>query len=76
MSRITRATAPALNFAPVRVSGDESVRASGAPRLRPVGQARATVPIVELVLLNGRVLRVAETISSDALGRLAAALDA
>ena len=80
MPGITRATAPALNFAPVRVIGNASVGASGAPpmapRLRPAGRARAAVPIVELVLSNGRVLRVAETISPDALGRLAAALDA
>ena len=77
MPGITRARAPARNFAPVRVieDGSSEVRAT-APRARSAGRACAAVPIVELVLRNGRVLRVAETIAPDALGRLAAALDA
>ena len=80
MPGITRAPAPARNFAPVRVIEDGSVRGSTAlpmaPPARSAGRARPPVPIIELVLRNGRVLRVAETIAPDALGRLAAALDA
>lgn len=80
MPGITRTPVPAPNFAPVRVIEDGSANARGgpttAPQPRSAGRARAAVPIIEVVLRNGRVLRVAETISPDVLGRLAAALDA
>ena len=42
---------------------------------RAGGGGGAGVPIVELVLRNGRVLRVAETMVPELLGRMAAALD-
>ena len=42
---------------------------------RPAGLPRGAVPIIELALHNGRVLRVAETIAPETLARLAAALD-
>ena len=64
-------------FAPVRLIGETSTTATAsrptAPR--PAGRSRAAVPIIELLLHNGRVLRVAETIAPETLGRLAAALD-
>ena len=68
---------PGTRFAPVRLIGGASrtgaVTGLAAPR--PAARSRATVPIIELALRNGRVLRVAETIAPETLGRLAAALD-
>lgn len=66
------------SFAPVRVIENASaapaaISPSRSPR--PAVRQRAPVPIVELVLRNGRVLRIAETMAPDALGRMAAALD-
>lgn len=68
--------APSGSFAQVRVIETVSAaRASTSPSSsRPV-RARAPVPIVELGLRNGRVLRVAETMVPELLGLMAAALD-
>ena len=66
------AESPGTRFAPVRLIGETSRTAAVS---RPAARSRATVPIIELALRNGRVLRVAETISPETLGRLATALD-
>ena len=72
------ADAPPASFAPVRVienasAAPSAVSSSSSPR--PAVRPRAPVPIVELVLRNGRVLRIAESMAPDLLGRMAAALD-
>ena len=78
MPGVVRAeTAPAL--VPVRIVEDAPPKM--APRPPPssrgsaerAGKSSATV---EVVLSNGRVLRVSEAIVPEVLGRLAAALDA
>jgi len=65
--------------ASVRVIKDASAAArslaSASLPQRPAVRAKSPGSVIELVLRNGRVLRVAETIAADALGRLAAALD-
>ena len=81
MSGITHADAlaPLSGFAPVRMIADASMAASaerGSRPRRPTARSPTSVPIIELVLRNGRVLRVAETIAPETLGRLAAALEA
>ncbi len=69
---------PGARFAPVRLIEETSTTAavSRPAARRPTARSRAAVPIVELALRNGRVLRVVETIAPDRLGRLAAAPDA
>lgn len=70
--------APQASFAPVRVIENAlaaPAAISPSRSARPAVRPRAPVPIVELVLRNGRVLRVAETMAPDALGRMATALD-
>ena len=64
-------------FAPVRLVPEASATApvSRPAPSRPAGRPRGAVPIIELALHNGRVLRVAETIAPETLARLAAALD-
>jgi transposase len=78
MRGVVRAEASAA-LVPVRVVEDapakqapRSPASSGGPAARP-GHAAATI---ELVLRNGRVLRVCEAIAPEVLGRLATALDA
>ncbi len=64
---------PGAKFAPVRLVEGISPTPTVSRPSRPSGRA---VPVIELALRNGRVLRVAETIAPETLGRLAAALDA
>lgn len=77
MPGVVRAdAAPAL--VPVRVAEDVPPRQE--PRPQPpvrasVERLARSAATIELVLRNGRVLRVAETIRPDVLGQLAAALD-
>lgn len=78
MPGVVRADAvPAL--VPVRVVEDgsttQSPRPSSPPRGR-VGRSGKAASMIEVVLPNGRVLRVSEAIRPEVLGRLAAALDA
>jgi transposase len=72
------AESPGARFAPVRLVEETSMTAAASrpatPRL--AARPRAAVPSIELALRNGRVLRAAETIAPETLGRLAAALDA
>jgi transposase len=73
MPGVVRAeTAPAL--VPVRIVGDAPPRRQSAASSRPERPARPGTTI-EVVLPNGRMLRVSEAISPEVLGRLAAALD-
>lgn len=73
MPGVVRAeTAPAL--VSVRIVEDASSRRQSAASSRPERPARPGTTI-EVMLPNGRVLRVSETIRPDVLGRLAAALD-
>jgi transposase len=58
---------------PVRVVDNPPPRPQASSR--PEWRARSGA-MIELVLRNGRVLRVAEAIQPEVLGRLAAALDA
>ena len=71
------APGPAAGFAPMRLieEAPASSAMSHPASRRPAARHRGAVPIIELALRNGRVLRVAETIAPDALARLAAALD-
>ena len=64
-------------FAPVRLVHEAPATApvSRPTPSRPAGRPRGAVPIIELALHNGRVLRVAETIAPETLARLATALD-
>ena len=59
---------------PVRVVEDQPRRRQSLASSRPERPARSGTTI-ELVLRNGRVLRVSEAIAPEVLGRLAAALD-
>jgi transposase len=59
---------------PVRVVEDQPRRRQSLGSSRPERPARSGTTI-ELVLRNGRVLRVSEAIAPEVLGRLAAALD-
>jgi transposase len=59
---------------PVRVVEDPPRRPQAPASSRPERPARSGATI-ELVLRNGRVLRVSEAIAPEVLGRLAAALD-
>jgi transposase len=68
--------APAL--VPVRVVAAASPREASRPSppsRGPGGRPGKSAATVEVVLRNGRVLRVAEAIGPEVLGRLAAALD-
>ena len=70
--RIDREVSPTL--VPVRVVEDP-LRPQPTASARPERPVRS-VTTVEVVLRNGRVLRVSEAIAPEVLGRLAAALDA
>jgi transposase len=78
MPGVVRADAtPAL--VPVRVV--EAVAANQAPRpplpsRRPADRPGKAPAMIEVMLSNGRVLRVSEAIAPEVLGRLAAVLDA
>lgn len=77
MPGVVRAdAAPAL--VPVRVVQDAPLGQeprSHAPPHAPVERPARSGATIELVLRNGRVLRVSEAIRTEVLGRLAAALD-
>ncbi len=64
----------ATTLVPVRVVEDPQARPQAPGSSRPERPARSGATI-ELVLRNGRVLRVSEAILPEVLGRLAAALD-
>jgi len=64
--------APAA-LVPVRVVEDEPPKQVPPLRAEWPGKPAATI---EVVLTNGRALRVCDTIGPEVLGRLAAALDA
>ncbi|WP_158292290.1 IS66-like element accessory protein TnpA [Paracraurococcus ruber] len=77
MPGVVRAeAAPAL--VPVRVVEGALPKEPSCPPPSPRGsgeRAAKSVAMVEVVLSNGRVLRVSEAIRPEVLGRLAAALD-
>jgi transposase len=77
MPGVVRAEA-AAGLVPVRVVQDASPPEGPrpSPPLRgPAGRPGRSGTTVEVVLRNGRVLRVAEAIGPEVLGRLASALD-
>lgn len=77
MPGVVRAEA-AAGLVPVRVVADASLREASRlspPSRGPAGRPARSGTTVEVVLRNGRVLRVAEAIGPEVLGRLAAALD-
>lgn len=78
MPGVVRAdAAPAL--VPVRVVEAAAQKQEACPPLpsrRSVIRPDKVAPMIEVVLSNGRVLRVSEAIGPEVLGRLAAALDA
>lgn len=63
------------SLVPVRVVEDLPPRPQASASPRPERPARSGA-MIELVLRNGRVLRVSEAIAPEVLGRLAAALEA
>ncbi len=77
MPGVVRAeTAPAL--VPVRIVEDAPPKETPRPPVpsrRSAERAGKSAATVEVVLSNGRVLRVSEAIAPEVLGRLAAALD-
>ena len=78
MPGVVRAeAAPAL--VPVRIVEDAPPKEAPRPppsSRRSVERPGKSAAMVEIVLSNGRVLRVSEAIRPEVLGRLAAALDA
>ena len=80
MPGVARVEGAAQGLVSVRVVDDAPVTATcapppsrpAAPRVKPEPAAARTI---EVVLANGRVLRVAEAIRPEVLGRIAAALD-
>ena len=77
MPGVVRADA-APRLAPVRIVEEPPPPRTAAAASSPGGQVARTVKpaaTVEVVLLNGRLLRVSEAIRPEVLGRLAAALD-
>lgn len=79
MPGVMRAETPPL-LVPVRVVEGAPPAPLSPPRQPAVASPRADRPtrsgaMIEVVLSNGRVLRVSEVIRPEVLGRLAAALD-
>ena len=77
MRGVVRADA-AATLVPVRIVGDEPLKETARPLAPSRGSAERagkSSATVEVVLSNGRVLRVSEAIAPEVLGRLAAALD-
>jgi transposase len=62
------------SLVPVRIVEDRLPKPQAPASSRPERPARSGATI-EVVLLNGRVLRISEAIRPEVLGRLAAALD-
>lgn len=78
MPGVVRADA-AATLVPVRIVGDTPPKETPRPSLpsrRSAERAGKSAAAVEVMLSNGRVLRVSEAIAPEVLGRLAAALDA
>jgi transposase len=76
MPGVVRADA-AATLVPIRVVDDAPrLPRPPSPSRKPVMRSGKAVAMIEVVLSNGRVLRVCETIRPEVLGRLAAALDA
>lgn len=78
MPGVVRAEA-AAGLVPVRVVADASLREAlrpSPPSRDPGGRPGKSAATVEVVLSNGRVLRVCAAIGPAVLGRLAAALEA
>jgi transposase len=77
MPGVVRADA-AATLVPVRIVEDAPPKAVPRPAVvsrRSIERAGKSAAAVEVVLRNGRVLRVSEAIAPEVLGRLAAALD-
>ena len=74
MPGVVRADA-AATLVPIRVVDDAPRPRPPSPSRKPVMRPGKAVAMIEVVLSNGRVLRVCETIQPEVLGRLAAALD-
>jgi transposase len=77
MPGVVRADA-AATLVPVRIVGDGPPKETPRPPVpsrRSAKRADKSAAVVEVVLSNGRVLRVSEAIAPEVLGRLAAALD-
>ena len=64
----------ASTLVPVRVVEDPPPRPQAPGSSRPERPARSSA-MVEVVLRNGRMLRVSEAVAPEVLGRLATALD-
>ena len=78
MPGLVRADAPPT-LVPVRIVADappEPEATNGTSPHRRVTRQCKAASMIEVVLPNGRVLRVSEAIRPEVLGRLAAALDA
>ena len=73
LRRLTQGAA----FVPVQIEPPALTpsRAGGELEARPAGPSRRRAGVVEIVLGNGRSLRVDDSIDPSALARLAAALD-
>ena len=68
----------AATLVPVRIVDDAPRKESARPQMpsrRSAERASKSVAIVEVILSNGRMLRVCEAIAPEVLARLAAALD-
>lgn len=77
MPGVVRAEAAPV-LVPVRIVEDTARKEAARPPLssrRPPDRLGKSAATIELVLSNGRVLRVSEAIAPEVLGRLAAALD-
>ena len=74
MPGMVRMQAPAA-LVPVRVVSDGPLRQEPPARV-PTAHPGNPAATIEVVLRNGRMLRVCEAIGPEVLGRLAAALDA
>jgi transposase len=77
MPGVLRAAA-APSLVPVRVveaAPSEQGPRPGSPPRKPAERPGEAATTIEVVLANGRVLRVSEAIRPEALGRLAAALE-
>ena len=74
MPGVVGAAPGVLTLVPVRIVEEATTPPRAETRPRPERPAKAAT--IEVVLPNGRMLRVPETIRPEVLGRLAAALEA
>ena len=68
----------AATLVPVRIVENAQTKETPRPAMasrRSIERACKSAAVVEVVLSNGRMLRVSEAIAPEVLGRLAAALD-